>query len=63
MSETVTMLLTADDLAKRWQVSKTHVYDLAREGAIPSVPIGRYRRFRLSTIEAWEARMEGSADE
>jgi excisionase family DNA binding protein len=54
-----TMLLTADDLAARWQVSKAHVYRLAREGRIPTVPIGRYYRFRLSSIEAWEAAQDG----
>jgi excisionase family DNA binding protein len=52
-------LLTADDLAARWQVSKHHVYRLAREGRIPCVQIGRYYRFRLAAIEAWEAEQEG----
>jgi excisionase family DNA binding protein len=48
-------LLTAEQLAERWQVSKSQVYRLAREGRIPTVPIGRYYRFRLDAIEAWEA--------
>ncbi|WP_367401256.1 helix-turn-helix domain-containing protein [Paraconexibacter antarcticus] len=52
-------LLTADELAERWQVSKAHVYRLAREGRIPTVPIGRYYRFRVSSIEAWEAAQDG----
>lgn len=47
-------LLTADELAERWQVPKTQVYRLAREGRIPVVVIGRYYRFRLDAIEAWE---------
>ncbi len=47
-------LLTADQLAERWQVPKSHVYRLAREGAIPTVQVGRYRRFRLDAIERWE---------
>src|SRR4051794_26367091 len=34
-------LLTADDLAERWRVPKTHVYRLAREGRIPVVKLGR----------------------
>lgn len=51
-------LLTADDLAKRWQVSKAHVYRLAREGKIPSVNLGRFIRFRLDQIEEWELRSE-----
>jgi excisionase family DNA binding protein len=41
-------LLTADDLAQRWQVSKHQVYRLARDGRVPTVRIGRYFRFRLA---------------
>lgn len=48
-------LLTAEQLAERWQVPKTQVYRLAREGRIPTVQIGRYYRFKLEAIEAWEA--------
>lgn len=48
-------LLTATDLAERWQVSTAQVYRLAREGTLPVVKIGRYRRFRLDEIERWEA--------
>ena len=47
-------LLTADQLAQRWQVPKSHVYRLAREGRIPTVELGRYRRFRLDAIEQFE---------
>ncbi len=47
-------LLTADQLALRWQVPKSHVYRLAREGAISVVELGRYRRFRLDAIEQFE---------
>jgi excisionase family DNA binding protein len=59
MEGAATRLLTAEQLADRWQVSKDHVYRLTREGHIPSVPIGRYRRYRLRAIEAWEADQEG----
>ncbi len=47
-------LLTAEQLAARWQVPKSHVYRLAREGWIPTVELGRYRRWRLDAIEAYE---------
>jgi excisionase family DNA binding protein len=40
-----------------WQVPKSQVYRLAREGRIPTVAIGRYYRFRLDAIEAWESRV------
>jgi excisionase family DNA binding protein len=51
---TTTRLLTADDLAARWQVSQAHVYRLSREGKLPVVKLGRYYRFRLAAIEAFE---------
>ena len=57
----VRQLLTADQLADRWQVSKAQIYRLARDGRIPAVPIGRYYRFRLSAIERREAAQETEA--
>jgi excisionase family DNA binding protein len=47
-------LLTADELADRWQVPKAHVYALTRRGEIPNVKLGRYYRYRLDQIEAFE---------
>jgi excisionase family DNA binding protein len=47
-------LLTAEQLAERWQVPKSHVYRLAREGKIPVVELGRYKRFRFEAIERFE---------
>jgi excisionase family DNA binding protein len=46
--------MTADDVAERWQVPKAHVYRLERTGKLPSVRLGRYRRFRLEAIEEFE---------
>jgi hypothetical protein len=40
-----TRLLTADDLARRWQVKKSLVYHLSRTGQIPTLKLGRYVRF------------------
>lgn len=53
-------LLTADELAERWQVAKGHVYALTRRGQIPTVKLGRYYRYRLEAIEEWEADRESS---
>jgi excisionase family DNA binding protein len=53
-------LLTADDLAARWQVPKTQVYGMARAGLLPVVRLGRYVRFRLVDVERFEE--EGGAD-
>ena len=51
-------LLTANELAERWKVPKSHVYRLTREGRIPTVRLGRYYRYRLEAIERWEAHSE-----
>ncbi len=47
-------LLTADQLAERWQVPKSQVYALTRRGAIPTVKLGKYYRYRLDAIEGFE---------
>jgi excisionase family DNA binding protein len=51
-------LLSAGELAERWQVPKSHVYRLTRDGVIAAVRLGRYCRYRLEAIERWEARSE-----
>lgn len=57
-------LLTADDLAVRWQVPKTQVYALSRRGVLPTVRLGKYYRYRPDAIEAFEQASQGpeSAD-
>lgn len=52
------VLMTAEELAERWRVSKSQIYRLARAGQIPVLTIGRYYRFRLEAIEAWEREHE-----
>jgi excisionase family DNA binding protein len=47
-------LLTAEQLAARWQVPKAHVYALTRRGEIPTVKLGKYYRYRLDAIESFE---------
>ena len=47
-------LLTAEQVAERWQVPKSQVYRLTRDGAIPTVKLGRYYRYRLDAIERFE---------
>jgi excisionase family DNA binding protein len=50
----VSQLLTADQLAERWQVPKSHVYHLTRTGQVPAVKLGRYYRYAPAAIEAFE---------
>lgn len=48
-------LLTAEEVAERWQVPRSHVYGLARAGRLPTVELGRYRRWTLEAVEALSA--------
>ena len=46
-------LLTAEQVASMLGVPKTWIYEQSRKGLIPTVELGRYRRFRREAIEAW----------
>lgn len=46
-------LITAEQLAERWQVPTSHVYRLTREGKVPAVKLGRYYRYRADAIDQW----------
>ena len=39
-------------------VPRSWVYEQSRKGAIPTVTLGRYRRYRLEAITAWVAQLE-----
>ena len=41
-------------------VPKSWVYEQSRLGRIPTVTLGRYRRYRLEAIEAWIRQIEGA---
>jgi excisionase family DNA binding protein len=56
-------LLTADELAERWRVPRSHVYRLTREGLLPTVKLGRYCRYRPAAVEAWECQGGTTADD
>jgi excisionase family DNA binding protein len=50
-------LLTAEQVARRLGVPKSWVYEQSRRGHIPTVNLGRYRRYRAEAISQWiEAR-------
>jgi len=60
MSET---LWTATQVARLLGVSTDLVYAMSRDGTIPTVRLGRYRRYRPASIRAWiENLEEGSAE-
>jgi excisionase family DNA binding protein len=46
-------LLTAREVADLLGVTTSWVYEQSRLGRIPTVTLGRYRRYRVEAIEAW----------
>ncbi len=48
-------LLTADQVAVLLAVPRSSVYEYARrtQGALPSIRVGRHRRFLRSDVLAW----------
>lgn len=51
-------LLTAADVAEWLGVPKSWVYEQSRLGRIPTVTLGRYRRYRHEAIEEWVREQE-----
>ncbi len=51
-------LLTAHEVAELLGVPKSWVYEQSRSGRIPTVTLGRYRRYRREAIEAWVEELE-----
>lgn len=49
-------LLSAADLAAKLNLPLWRVYELAREGALPTIRLGRAVRFSASSVAAWLAR-------
>ena len=56
-------LLTAGAVAELLGVPVSWVYEQSRRGRIPTVTLGRYRRYRWEAIEAWVAELEARADQ
>jgi excisionase family DNA binding protein len=51
-------LWTAHDVADLLGVSHEYVWQLSREGRIPTVCLGRTRRYRRESILAWLEQIE-----
>jgi excisionase family DNA binding protein len=54
----VDRLMTAGEVGELLGVPTSWVYEQSRLGRIPTVTLGRYRRYRRSAIEAWVERLE-----
>jgi excisionase family DNA binding protein len=53
-------LLTAGEVAQLLGVPRTWVYEQSRAGRIPTVRLGRYRRYRREAIERWLQELEAA---
>lgn len=51
-------LMTAEELAERLRMTRAWVYSETRLDHIPHLRLGRYFRYRRSTIESWLAELE-----
>lgn len=51
-------LLTAQDVAERLAVPLSWVRQATRDGRLPHLKLGRYRRYQASTIDAWLAEQQ-----
>jgi excisionase family DNA binding protein len=59
-SELPGALLTAGQVARLLGVPRTWVYEQSRCGRIPTVTLGRYRRYRREAIDAWIRELEAA---
>ena len=55
-------LLTAGEVAALLRMTASWVYSETRSNRIPHLRLGRYVRYRRSTIRAWMSDLEGASD-
>ena len=55
-------LLTADDVAQLLAVPRSTIYEYARRrrNGLPSIAVGRHRRFYRSDVERWLASLRAN---
>ena len=53
MTRPMEPLLTAKDVARLLAVPESWVREATRDGRLPHLALGRYRRYQQSAIEAW----------
>jgi excisionase family DNA binding protein len=46
-------VLTIEDLAEYLKISKSTLYKLAQEGAVPGQKVGRHWRFHRDAVDQW----------
>jgi len=53
VSPSIESLLDAEKVAEILGVDKAYIYTQARSGKMPSIKLGKYRRFSPSKIKKW----------
>jgi excisionase family DNA binding protein len=54
-TQTAARVIRAPAVAERYDLSLDRVYELAREGRIPAIRLGKQLRFSLEQLAKWEA--------
>ena len=60
VSPSIESLLDADEVAKILGVDKAYIYTQARSGKMPSIKLGKYRKFSPSQLKKWLDRKNGA---
>jgi excisionase family DNA binding protein len=55
-------LLHAEDVARLVGMTPKWIYDETRKGRIPHIKLGRYYRYRESSISRWLAALEAGGE-
>lgn len=58
-----TMLLTVEETAAQLRIARRRVFEMIRDGSLPSVKIGRSRRIRSVDLAAYVANLEPDAQQ
>jgi excisionase family DNA binding protein len=58
-----TMLLTVEETATQLRIARRRVFEMIRDGSLPSVKIGRSRRIRSADLAAYVANLEPDAQQ
>jgi excisionase family DNA binding protein len=55
-------LMNADEVSRLLGCHSQHVYRLASAGTLPSLKLGKWRRFRAADLAAWIESRAGAND-
>ena len=57
-----TVLLTVEETAVQLRIARRRVFEILRDGTLPSVKIGRSRRIRSTDLAAYVAKLENDVN-